>query len=340
MSAFVDDIRGQGEALRSLISHATELADVVSELDLESFDRIVLSGMGGSHYGAYPAWLNLVERRLPAWWIETAELLHHAPRLVDDRTLLWLTSQSGESAEVAALLRSLPAVARPTIVGLTNVPQSTLGQAADYVLQLHAGTENAVSTKTYVNTLATFALSLTTAGADRAIHDLTQSASALDAWAGSLDEAVEEATSLLLNAKSIVITGRGASLAAARAGALTIKEAAKTHAEALGAGAFRHGPVELAGPDLTVLVLGGDSRTIALNQALAQDVATYGAVVLWVGEGSPAGVPVLPSPEFDGPLGRSIAEIAALQVCSVALARLHAIEPGVFRFATKITTIQ
>jgi glucosamine--fructose-6-phosphate aminotransferase (isomerizing) len=39
--------------------------------------------------------------------------------------------------------------------------------------------------------------------------------------------------------------GRGASLAAARTGALIVKEAAKTPLEAMSAPQFRHGPLEM-----------------------------------------------------------------------------------------------
>jgi glucosamine--fructose-6-phosphate aminotransferase (isomerizing) len=337
MNAFVDDIRGQGAALRGLLGHADEIESAAAKLDLASYDRIVLSGMGGSHHAAYPAWLDLVDRGLPAWWIETSELLHHAGRLVDGRTLLWLTSQSGESAEIVELLRAIPRTSRPTIVGLTNTPSSSLGGAADQVIELRAGAEHAVSTKTYVNTLGALALAL---GPPGAAAEIEPTAAALDRWAASLDSATERARALLDGARSLVVVGRGASLAAAGAGALTIKEAAKTHAEALGAGAFRHGPVELAGPDLTVVLLAGDEDASALNRALAEDVAGYGSRVLWIGENRPDAASPLLCPEFSGTFGRCVAEIAALQACSLALADLRSVEPGVFRYASKVTTIQ
>ena len=238
------------------------------------------------------------------------------------------------------LVHGLPAADRPTVVALTNTAESTLARAADYVVEMHAGTEHAVSTKTYVNTLAAFALMLAPTDSAPVVGEIEQAAFALDAWSASLDAAVDHATGLLAQTRSLVLVGRGPSLAAANAGALTIKEAAKTHAEALGAGAFRHGPVELAGPELTVAVLAGDPEAAVLNQALAQDVASYGSPVLWVGELVPPGVSPLPSPTFYGAFGRSVAEIASLQLCSLALARLRAIEPGVFRVATKVTTIQ
>jgi glucosamine--fructose-6-phosphate aminotransferase (isomerizing) len=280
-----------------------------------------------------------VERRLPAWWVDASELLHYAEHLVDERTLLWLTSQSGESVEVVELLHALPGSRRPTVVGLTNAPESTLAREADVVIDLHAGAEHAVSTRTFVNTLGAFRLALA-ADVHDSVAELQGTAAALDTWTSSLAASVIGARELLAATSSLVVVGRGPSLAAARAGALTIKEAAKTHAEALGAGAFRHGPVELAGPGVTVVVLAGDERAEPLNRALAVDLVGYGSTVLWIGAEPPAGTSQLPSPGVDSALARLVSEIAALQVCSLALAELRGLEAGVFRFATKVTTVQ
>ena len=340
MSVFVDDIRGQGDALRELIAHRGEIAAALSRLDLRSFDRIVLSGMGGSHAAAYPAWLKLVGDGLPAWWVETSELLPLADRLISPRTLLWLTSQSGESAEVVELLRALPADGRPTVVGLTNTPSSTLGPVAEVVVELHAGAEHAVSTRTFVNTLGAFALAFAAPMVDPVAHSLDGTAAALDLWLESLDSAVGRAGALLAEAQSLIVVGRGASLAAARAGALTIKEAAKIHAEALSGGEFRHGPIELAAANIAIVILAGDERAAVFNRDLAADLFAIGARTLWVGESPPAGIESLPVPADGDDVSRSVAEIVALQVCSLALARRDGIEPGVFRFAAKVTTVQ
>lgn len=340
MNAFLDDIRGQGDALRSLVGRAAELEAAVSGLDVESFERIVLSGMGGSHYAAYPAWLRLVDVGRPAWWLETSELLHHARRLLDPQTLLWLTSQSGESIEIVELLRTLPTEARPTVVGLTNTSSSTLADAADVVLELHAGQEHAVSTRTYVNTLAAFAVALAGPAHDAIVEELEGAALLLDGWLDSLESSLAKTSELLAGTTSLVVVGRGASLAAARAGALTIKEAAKVHAEALSAGEFRHGPIELARAGVTIVILAGAERTRSLNERLAVDLLDHGARVLWLGDAAPARAPSLPFASLSGDTARSIAEIVSLQLCSVALARLRGIEPGVFEVASKVTTTQ
>ena len=60
---------------------------------------------------------------------------------------------------------------------------------------------------------------------------------------------------------NLALVGRGSARAAAEMGALTLKEAARMPAESLQAAQFRHGPLELAGPKLAVIVIATEPRT-------------------------------------------------------------------------------
>src|SRR5688572_31970206 len=87
---------------------ATELIEQSQELTKEiaasvaATDRLVLTGMGTSHYGNRVAEAALREAGLDATAIVTSELLNalNIPR----RHTLILVSQSGESGEIAAYL--------------------------------------------------------------------------------------------------------------------------------------------------------------------------------------------------------------------------------------------
>ena len=86
--------------------------------------------------------------------MSTAQLLE-AQELITSDSLLWVTSQSGESGEVVALLDALRARKQPrTLLATTNELASRLAVTADIVVALESGEEGAVSTKTYVTTLA------------------------------------------------------------------------------------------------------------------------------------------------------------------------------------------
>src|SRR5439155_10087208 len=80
----------------------------------------------------------------------------------------------------------------------------------------------------------------------------------------------------------LALLGRGCARAASEMGALTLKEAVRFPAEALESGQFRHGPLELAGPDFAAVVIATDPVTSALDLRLAADIAKTGAAVLIV----------------------------------------------------------
>ncbi len=102
-------------------------------VDLTLFSRIVLTGMGSSDYATIPLELLLCGRGLPVWRLQTSRLLD-TPEMLVDGTLLWITSQSGRSGEVVALLERISSDRRVTIVATTNDTESPIALAADHVL--------------------------------------------------------------------------------------------------------------------------------------------------------------------------------------------------------------
>ena len=315
------------------------LAPVADAVAAQAYDRIVLSGMGSSYYAAYPAWLELVNRGLPAWSVTAAELLHGASSLVTKETLVWLTSQSGASAEVVALLKTMAGSRPKTILGTTAQLDSPLGRGADTVLQLHIGAESTVSAGSYVATLAVQHLAVTQfAGGDvePARRSLFDAAAALTTYLEDWRRRVERWESLLGLPERLFIIGRGRSLAAALTGSLIIKESARIAVEGMSAAQFRHGPLELADEHLTVIVLAGPERTRALNEKLAVELQEYGANVVWLASEAHSSLATVTMPLLPPPAA-PVAEIVPLQLLSLALASQSGVEPGVFRHIGKVT---
>ena len=136
-----------------------------------------------------------------------------------------------------------------------------------------------------------------------------------------------------------VILGRGAARAAAEMGALTIKEAVGMPVESLQTAQFRHGPLELAGPDLAAIVLATEAETGELDRSLGADLASLGAAVLLVttGGSAPAGTMSIPI----GPLDRLLSPAAAVVPAQLLAWRLSVERgrtPGSYVHASKVTT--
>ncbi len=335
MTNYVAEIREQPARLTALLD--SNPARAISSLELTRFRRVVLSGMGASHYATYPAWLTLVAAGVPAWWIEADELLHHARGLVGPDTLLWLTSQSGYSAEIQALIDGDGTRAQ-ALIAVTNDPASPLAAAADVVVETLAGPEEAVSTKSYTNSLvAALLLAHGLLGTPDPRLELSSGVAALGQFLGADWEDALEATGQAIDTpRHVIALARGAALHAAWTGALVLKEAVRQPAEGMSAGQFRHGPLELAGPALEAVILEGPSDTAALNRGLAEELIAAGSRVAWVGSQAPLGTVQLPGPEAHGLAARAT-EVVPFQLLSVALAQRLGIEPGEFVHSSKVT---
>ena len=125
-------------------------------------------------------------------------------------------------------------------------------------------------------------------------------------------------------------------MAAVLTGALIIGEAAKFPALALNAAQFRHGQLEMAGSQLTVLVFSGPAETDALNRHLLQDLLNFGTAAFWLSPTEQRAFPALPMPQASG-IGLPLAEIVPMQLLSVHLARQMGHEPGKFLYSGKVT---
>lgn len=333
---FIADIRSQADGLRRVLAAGTALP--VDTLAAVRFDRIVLSGMGASLFALYPAWLACVRAGLPAWWVEAGELLQDGWGLITDRTLLFLTSQSGTSAEIVALLEALEHRRPACVLAVTNVADSPLARGADVVVPIVSGKEYSISTRSYINTLAVTRIVVgAIAGEAEDVGPFARAAEALDSYLGEDWErhlgAVREA---LGQPARLLIVGRGASLGTAWQGALLIKEAAKIAVEGLSAAQFRHGPLELADPRTAIIIVEGGAATVQYDRRLATDLASFGAQVLWIGPNPPAGARALPTATGHD-LARSVVDIVPLEIASVVLAEAGGYVPGDFRHDAHVT---
>jgi len=321
---------------------AVALDPRLQALDFSAYERIVLTGMGSSDSAATAFEFSLIRSGLPVWRLSCSRLLD-TPELLAGRTLLWITSQSGRSGEAVALAAQVRGRQDVTVVALTNDPDSPLAQAAQHVVLLHSGVEATVSCKSYLNSLAWFhRLGARFRGSSdaSAIADIRATAAELPHMAApALMERMDTLAQTILAGPHprLALVGTGIDSATALAGALILKEASKVHAEGYVGGAFRHGPIELAGPGLTAVLFGeGSSSDVTMTQ-LSSDLLRAGSTVVTITPKHYPGTQHLAIPsrsEFD----RLALGMAAIQRLSVALARRGGYVPGQFLFGAKVTS--
>lgn len=341
MNPYIQDILAQPAALRLALSNFSveNLGRVQQGLDQNEFDRILVTGMGASYNAAYPAYLDLTSLPIPVMLVNAAELLHYSAGQIGGRSLLWLNSQSGRSIEVVRLLEKAQAAPPACILASVNDIESPLAVAADACLPIHAGEEATVSTRTYLNMLATnllAAVALRGGDLQAAKEKLAAAADAIQEYLSGWQAALSELDAILGPVNKLIILGRGVSLAAVWNGSLINKEAAKCTFEGMNSADFRHGPLELAAPDLTVLVFAGAPKTAGLNRDLALEVIRLGGRALWIAREPDPVLPTLRLPAVDE-LALPLVEILPLQMLTILMAQRNGLEAGKFRHVPKIT---
>jgi glucosamine--fructose-6-phosphate aminotransferase (isomerizing) len=338
---YINDILSQPAALRSALDHyAAEILEPLRvRLQDGSFNRIVLTGMGSSFNAAYPAWLTLLSLTTPVLYVNTAELLHYGQDLIDSRTLLWINSQSGRSVEIVRLLEIIKGRSPVFQLSMCNNLDSPMALKANLVVPINAGDEATVSTKTYINMLAMLMLaSAQITGRDwlALLQLMRKAADGIEAYLSKWPEKVMELDALLGSVDQLLILGRGPSMAAVWNGSLINKEAAKSVFEGMNVADFRHGPMELASPRLTVLMLEGAPQTAKLNRELALEISAHGGKVLWLATKPDPQLVTLQLPRADEVV-RSLVEILPLQILTIVMAQRTGFEAGKFRHIGKVT---
>ena len=342
---YVQDILSQPDSLQNALAQfdATPLMPLTEAIQRGDFDRIILTGMGASLYAAYPAWLTLARAGLPAMWVDTAELIHHTPGLITSRTLYWPFSQSGRSAEIVSALDFSLLPCPGALLATVNDLESPLANAVvaldglSALIPVNAAVEKTVSTRTYVNSLAVgqlAALALTGEDVTSACTAMQETAEAMQAYLEDWEAQLKKIGELIGFPKRLVLLGRGSSLAATYTGSLILGEAAKYSAVPFQAGEFRHGPLELASPDLSVLIFAGSPETRELNMRLLKDLRGYQTNAFWVGADSQEWQIEMPEVPV---IGMPLIEILPIQLLSIHLAQQIGVEPGHFFRSGKVT---
>lgn len=186
--------------------------------------------------------------------VELASEFRYRDPILNERSLVLLVSQSGETADTLAALR-LAKTCGSTTIGLINVVGSTMSREADNVLYTRAGPEICVaSTKAYVSQLiALYLLGVYLADAKNVIsvEQETEFVNSLrdlpDLVAKTLEteQEIAQIAEELAEMEHCFYLGRGLDYAVSLEGALKLKEISYIHAEAYAAGEMKHGPLAL-----------------------------------------------------------------------------------------------
>jgi glucosamine--fructose-6-phosphate aminotransferase (isomerizing) len=341
-SGYLHDILEQPAALRDTLTGlegGLSLGEIPARLARGDYQHIVLTGMGSSYHGLNPLTLQLLQHGLPALMIETSELIHQVPELMNPMSLVIAVSQSGRSAETIGLL-DLAERQKATVLGVSNTPGSPLDARGQACILTRAGEEFTVSCKTYQAILLALSWlgdALTGAGLEAARAESLPAADAAQIYLQHWREHTAALEQVLNGVEHVFLAGRGGSLAACGTGGLITKESAHFHAEGMSSAALRHGPLEMLNSKCFVMVFAGAGHSRTLNLRLYEELLSAGIPAGWVEAGADKGPFTLPSaPERLRP----ILEILPVEMMTLALARLRGRTAGNFERGSKVTTTE
>jgi glucosamine--fructose-6-phosphate aminotransferase (isomerizing) len=232
--------------------------------------RIVIAACGTSwHSGLVGEYLieSLVRRSVE---VEYASEFRYKDPLIGEGDVLIVISQSGETADTLAAMRTAKANGA-MVIGIVNVVGSTIARETDAGVYLHTGPEIGVaSTKAFtgqVTVLILIALlmarkngKLSKERVSELLEELSNIPSKIQKILNKSDE-LEKIASLFTYAPNFLYLGRTVSFPVALEGALKLKEISYSHAEGYPAAEMKHGPIALIDEMMPVVVIAATDHT-------------------------------------------------------------------------------
>ncbi|HZI19121.1 MAG TPA: glutamine--fructose-6-phosphate transaminase (isomerizing) [Pyrinomonadaceae bacterium] len=236
----------------------------ITPQEFKQFDRVMVAACGTSwHAGLAGKYMIEQLARLPVEVDYASEFRYRDP-VVDERTLLVVISQSGETADTIAALREAKERGAK-VLAVCNVQGSMITRESDGTILTHAGPEIGVaSTKAFTSQMVAlylFALHLgqlrgvlSGEEARRHAQELAELPVKIEHLLSDSDE-LEELAREFHRATDFLYLGRGINFPVALEGALKLKEISYIHAEGYPAGEMKHGPNALIDERLPVVVI-------------------------------------------------------------------------------------
>lgn len=270
---------------------------------LRNVDRIILTGCGTSWHAAMVGEYLIEEiARIPVEVEYASELRYRNPP-IDNNTLVFGITQSGETADTLAAMRETKRKGHRTLA-ICNVVGSSIAQAADGGIYLHAGPEIGVaSTKAFTSQCCVLAMLALYFGrtrhisyeAGRQLIEQLRSLPSLVQQALRCDGRVRAVAAKYKDAANFLYLGRQYNFPTALEGALKLKEISYIHAEGYPAAEMKHGPIALV-----------DARTPSVF--LIPRGTTYDKVMANAEEVKARGGPIIALASHDDPRVEQIAD--------------------------------
>jgi len=200
--------------------------------------------------------------RIPVHAEYASEYRYRNP-IIPEETLVFVISQSGETADTLAAMREAKAKGA-RVLGITNVVGSTIARESDGGTYIHAGSEIGVaSTKAFTSQVTIMVLLsvlmgrmsvLSTVQGMEYIKELEAIPAKVEKIL-ALNGQIRTIAASIKDSQHALYLGRGVNYPVALEGALKLKEISYIHAEGYPAAEMKHGPIALIDENMPVVAI-------------------------------------------------------------------------------------
>lgn len=292
----IKEIHEQPKALkdtmtgRVVLGEKIKLDDIkITKEDLERTNRVYIVACGTAYHAGLVG-KHAIEKlaRIPVE-VEVASEFRYKNPIIDEKSLVIVISQSGETADTLAVLRdSKQKGAR--VIAITNVVGSSVAREATDVFYTWAGPEIGVaSTKAYLTqliamyTLALHFVELKGSLNEREIEDIKKEMLSLPEKVEEVlktTEQIQKYASLVYAERDMYFLGRGLDYAVAIEASLKLKELSYIHSDAYAGGELKHGPIALIENNTKVVTSLTQDDLVEKMVSNLKEVITRGAKVM------------------------------------------------------------
>ena len=235
----------------------------IPNFELRKIKQIHLVACGTSFHAALIGKYIIEDiARIPVFAEYASEYRYRNPIIPED-TLVFVISQSGETADTLGALREAKAKGA-RVLAITNVVGSTIARESDGGTYIHAGSEIGVaSTKAFTSQVTIMTLLaillgrmnyLSTVKGMEYISELENIPSKVEKIL-ALNEYIRNIADTIKDCKNALYLGRGINYPVAMEGALKLKEISYIHSEGYPAAEMKHGPIALIDKNMPVIAI-------------------------------------------------------------------------------------
>lgn len=240
------------------------LGGLVDHIDtLKKAKKIVFIACGTSWHAALAAEYMIEEFARINVEVEYASEFRYRNPIVEEGTVVFVISQSGETADTLAAMREAKRRGA-AVFGICNVVGSSIARETDAGVYIHAGPEIGVaSTKAFTSQLTVIALitvllarlrNMSSAEGKQIVEEMDMLPEKVKEILKASDY-IREIAELYKDRRNFLYLGRGYNFPVALEGALKLKEISYIHAEGYPAAEMKHGPIALIDEEMPIVFI-------------------------------------------------------------------------------------